>query len=76
MSDPRTPGAELAREEVLAALRADIGERIRPVVAHLPAESVDELIQRMARIQYKYEGAEMRRAITVVRRGAPDGASD
>ena len=48
--------AELAREEVLAQLRANIGARVRPLLTHLPPDAVEQLIARMAVIQYRYEG--------------------
>jgi len=43
-------------DDVLADLREEIGKRIRPVVAHLPEESVCGLIDQMARVQLKYQG--------------------
>jgi hypothetical protein len=57
-SRPMTPTAieRAAREIVLASLEQEIGQRIRPVVAHLPEPEIRALIQRMALIQYKYEG--------------------
>jgi hypothetical protein len=45
-----------ARESILAALRADIARRIRPLVSHLPEAEIATLIEQMARIQYKYDG--------------------
>ena len=48
--------AGLAREEVLAQLRASIGARVRPLLTHLPQDSVERLIAKMATIQYRYEG--------------------
>jgi len=47
---------QLARETVIAALKEDIGGRIRPVVSHLPEAEICALIDRMAFIQYKYQG--------------------
>jgi hypothetical protein len=46
----------IARETVIAALKEDIGRRIRPVISHLPEAEICALVERMAFIQYKYEG--------------------
>jgi len=46
----------VTREQVLALLRESIGERIRPVVRHLPDDEVAELIDQMARLRFKWEG--------------------
>jgi hypothetical protein len=48
--------AGLAREEVLAQLRASIGARVRPLLTHMSQDSVEQLIAKMATIQYRYEG--------------------
>jgi hypothetical protein len=45
-----------ARETVITALKEDIGRRIRPVISHLPEAEICALVERMAFIQYKYEG--------------------
>ena len=49
-------GEPVTREQILAALRESIGERIRPVVRHLPDDDVARLIDRMARLKFKWEG--------------------
>jgi len=52
----------VTREQVLALLRESIGERIRPVVRHLPEPSVADLIDQMARLRFKWEGVAALRA--------------
>jgi hypothetical protein len=44
-----------AEHETLDRLRDEIGARVRPFVSHLSAESVAQLIDRMAYIQLKYD---------------------
>jgi hypothetical protein len=44
-------------ERILRGLRDEIGERVRPFVAHLDPDGVDQLIDQMARIRFKYDGA-------------------
>lgn len=47
---------QFARETVIAALKQEIERRIRPVVSHLPEPEICALIERMAFVQYKYQG--------------------
>jgi len=47
---------QFARETMIAALKQDIERRIRPVVSHLPESEICALIEKMAFVQYKYQG--------------------
>jgi len=55
--DTDKPNTRAEDERILRGLREEIGARVRPFVAHLDEASVDELIDRMARIRFKYDGA-------------------
>jgi hypothetical protein len=44
-------------ERILRGLRDEIGARVRPFVTHLDPAAVDALIDQMARIRFKYDGA-------------------
>jgi hypothetical protein len=44
-------------ERILRGLREEIGGRVRPFVTHLDPAAVDALIDQMARIRFKYDGA-------------------
>jgi hypothetical protein len=46
--------SEWERED-MEKLRREIGERLKPVLGDLPAEEFDQLVERMARVQRKFE---------------------
>ena len=54
MEERRTEWARRARFD---EVRLDVAERIRHLVATLPADEVDALIRRMTLVQLKYEAA-------------------
>jgi hypothetical protein len=39
----------------LEQLRREIGDRLRPVCGNMPPEAFSELVERMARVQRKFE---------------------
>jgi len=49
-------------QEIFAILRERIRKRIGPVVTHLPPPEVDALVERIARIKFKYDGKSALRA--------------
>jgi hypothetical protein len=42
-------------QQNLEQLRREIGERLKPVLGDLPQEEFDQLVERMARVQRKFE---------------------
>jgi len=42
-------------ERQLEALKRDIADRLRPVCERVPDEDFDELVDRIARVERKYE---------------------
>ena len=50
--DPRDPDRD---EKRLSELRGEIATRLRPSCSHLSTPDFEELVERMARLQRKYE---------------------
>jgi prophage antirepressor-like protein len=44
----------------LDTLMQEIAERLRPICAQMPAEEFDELVERIARVQRRWQQAEAR----------------
>ena len=53
---PPTP--DEASRKIVEEIYTRLEWRIRPIVAHLPEDEVIRLLQRMAWLKYKYEGAD------------------
>jgi hypothetical protein len=53
--DERVPRDPDRDEKRLTELREEIASRLRPSCSHLPVPEFEELVERMARLQRKYE---------------------